>query len=140
MMKSKQPRGIRNNNPGNIDYKKNNHWKGQLMYDPSIDSRFCRFETVEYGIRTLILLLHTYQRKYGLTTVSQIIGRWAPINENNTMIYIQSVADELGVSLKETIELNNKIVAISLVKAIIRHENGFEPYDAVIFEKAWEML
>lgn len=139
-MKSKQLRGFRNNNPGNIDYKKNNHWKGQLMYDPSIESRFCRFETVEYGIRALILLLRTYQRKYGLTTVSQIIGRWAPTNENNTMVYIQSVADELGLSPTETIDLNNKTVVINLAKAIIRHENGLQPYDAETFERTWEML
>ncbi|EPC6969828.1 structural protein, partial [Providencia stuartii] len=29
-------RGIRNNNPGNIDYNKANNWKGQLPHDPSI--------------------------------------------------------------------------------------------------------
>ncbi|WP_283125503.1 structural protein [Providencia stuartii] len=139
-MKSKQPRGIRNNNPGNIDYNKNNHWKGQLIYDHSIEPRFCRFETVEYGIRALILLLQTYRRQYGLTTVSQIIGRWAPNNENNTIAYIQSVADTLGVSPTERIDLNNKAIAINLAKAIIQHENGLQPYDTATFEKAWELL
>lgn len=140
MMKSKQPRGVRNNNPGNIDYKKNNHWKGQLTHDPSVESRFCRFETVEYGIRALILLLRTYRRKYGLTTVSQLIGRWAPKNENNTIVYIQNVANELGVSPTEIIDLDNKTIAINLAKAIVQHENGLQPYGIGTFEKAWELL
>ncbi|MER5002585.1 structural protein, partial [Providencia stuartii] len=95
---TKQARGIRNNNPGNIDYNKANNWKGQLPHDPSIEPRFCRFESPVYGIRALMALLRTYQRKYGLKTVSGLIDRWAPTNENNTRAYINGVAKELGVS------------------------------------------
>ncbi|HDF2344629.1 TPA: structural protein, partial [Morganella morganii] len=50
-------RGIRNNNPGNIDYRPANNWKGQLPYDKSIEPRFCRFSAPEYGIRAIIALL-----------------------------------------------------------------------------------
>lgn len=31
----KQSRGIRNNNPGNIDYNKNNQWRGQIGIETS---------------------------------------------------------------------------------------------------------
>ncbi|MDN0012551.1 structural protein, partial [Providencia stuartii] len=30
--------------------------------------------------------------------------------------------------------------AIKLAKAIIRHENGSQPYDEATFEKAWGLL
>ncbi|WP_430248396.1 structural protein [Providencia sp. PAZ2] len=137
---TKQTRGIRNNNPGNIDYNKANNWKGQLPHNPSVESRFCRFESPDYGIRALIALLRTYQRKYGLSTVSGLINRWAPANENNTGAYINGVAKELGVSPTDIISLDDKVTAIKLAKAIIRHENGSQPYDETTFEKAWSLL
>ncbi|MDT7048332.1 structural protein [Providencia stuartii] len=137
---TKQARGIRNNNPGNIDYNKANNWKGQLPHDPSIEPRFCRFESPVYGIRALMALLRTYQRKYGLKTVSGLINRWAPTNENNTSAYINGVAKELGVSATDIVSLDDKPTAIKLAKAIIRHENGTQPYDEAMFEKAWGLL
>ncbi len=36
-----QPRGIRNNNPGNIVWSARNNWQGQLPHDPQIEPRFC---------------------------------------------------------------------------------------------------
>jgi len=38
-------RGLRNNNPGNIDYNSRNDWQGQLPPDPVIEKRFARFDT-----------------------------------------------------------------------------------------------
>ncbi|MDF4173549.1 structural protein, partial [Providencia stuartii] len=111
---TKQARGIRNNNPGNIDYNKANNWKGQLPHDPNIEPRFCRFESPVYGIRALMALLRTYQRKYGLKTVSGLIDRWAPTNENNTRAYINGVAKELGVSPTDVISLYDKATTIKL--------------------------
>lgn len=71
-------RGLRNNNPGNIDHSPANRWQGQLAHDPTIEKRFARFDTPENGIRTLACTLLTYYRKHGLSTVAAIIGRWAP--------------------------------------------------------------
>ncbi|MBN5560992.1 structural protein, partial [Providencia stuartii] len=102
--------------------------------------RFCRFESPVYGIRALMALLRTYQRKYGLKTVSGLINRWAPTNENNTSAYINGVAKELGVSTADVISLDDKATTIKLAKAIIRHENGSQPYDDTTFEKAWGLL
>ncbi|MBQ0327189.1 structural protein [Providencia rettgeri] len=139
---TKQTRGIRNNNPGNIDYNKANNWKGQLPHNSSIESRFCRFQSAEYGIRALIRLLQNYQRnpKINLKTISGLINRWAPNNENNTGAYINGVAKELGVSPTDIVSLDDKATAIKLAKAIIRHENGSQPYDEATFEKAWGLL
>lgn len=136
----KQSRGVRNNNPGNIDYNPVNKWKGQLSYDPAIEKRFCRFESPEYGIRALMSLLGTYQRKYALNSVDGIIGRWAPTIENNTNAYVNAVAKELGVSPMDWIRVSDKKTAIGLAKAIVRHENGSQPYPDETFERAFALL
>lgn len=131
-------RGIRNNNPGNIDHNPANKWQGQLPHDPTIESRFCRFESPEYGIRALMKLLCNYH-KGGHNSVSKIINRYAPSSENNTTAYISGVAKALNVDQFEKINLN-KPTLIALAKAIIRHENGQQPYSEATFEKAFEML
>ncbi|HGY2308601.1 TPA: structural protein, partial [Pseudomonas aeruginosa] len=51
-----QPRGIRNNNPGNIVWSARNNWQGQLPHDPQIEPRFCRFDTAHNGTRALAKL------------------------------------------------------------------------------------
>ncbi|MDE9558119.1 structural protein, partial [Xenorhabdus bovienii] len=115
-------RGIRNNNPGNIDHNSANKWQGQLLHDPKIESRFCRFESPEYGIRALMKLLCNYHKK-GYQTVAKMIDRWAPTNENNTSAYINGVAKALGVDPHQVITVD-KVTLIVLAKSIIRHENG----------------
>lgn len=133
-------RGIRNNNPGNIDHHPANNWKGQLAHDKAIESRFCRFSAPEYGIRAIIALLRNYQRKYGLNTVAGLISRWAPSNENNTGAYVSGVSKALGVAPDDAVSLSDKDTAIRLAKAIIRHENGSQPYPDALFEKAYSLL
>lgn len=133
-------RGIRNNNPGNIDYHPANDWKGQLEYDKAIESRFCRFSAPEYGIRAIITLLRNYQRKYGLNTVAGLISRWAPSNENNTNAYVGGISKALGIAPDDTVSLSDKDTAIRLVKAIICHENGSQSYPDAVFEKAYSLL
>ncbi|QBH98427.1 structural protein [Limnobaculum zhutongyuii] len=139
-MAANQSRGIRNNNPGNIDYNPENNWKGQLPFDPVLEKRFCRFQSAEYGIRALMSLLGTYQRKYKLRTVAALINRWAPTNENNTSAYVNDVTKDLGVSPVQEISVSDKKTAIALAKAIVRHENGSQPYPDEMFEKAFSLL
>ncbi|MDX7999439.1 structural protein [Xenorhabdus sp. Reich] len=131
-------RGIRNNNPGNIDHNPANKWQGQLPHDRSIEKRFCRFETAEHGIRALIKLLINYHGN-GYKSVAKMINRWAPPNENKTLIYIKNVAQSLGVDPLQIFELNKQTL-IALAKAIIYHENGKQPYPDDVFIRAFEML
>lgn len=130
------PRGVRNNNPGNIDYSPSNKWNGQLGMEEGVASpRFARFDTPENGIRALGKLLQTYQRVYGLNTVSQIISRWAPSNENDTAAYVKSVEKRTGSAPGAKIRLADPDVLKGFVVAIIAHENGGNPYsDAVVSE------
>ena len=77
-------RGLRNNNPGNIEYKKGNDWKGKLPYDPKIEPRFERFRSMEYGARALLANLRTYFKR-GNNTIEKILNTWAPSSENLTL-------------------------------------------------------
>ncbi len=117
-------RGIRNHNPGNI--RKGEKWKG--LSEHQTDSSFCVFVSPEYGIRALAKVLLTYYKKYQLNTVKKIISRYAPPNENETESYIKSVANQLGVASDEVIDLSSVAVLAVLLRAIIRHENGEQPY------------
>lgn len=87
----KVTRGVRNNNPGNIDYNPANKWVGQLGIEQGKNPRFALFDTPENGIRALGKLLQTYRTKYGLKTVGGIISRWAPGVENDTAAYVRAV-------------------------------------------------
>ena len=80
--------GIKNNNPSNIRWSALNHWKGQIGQSKG----FCRFVTVEHGVRALLYLLRKYCYMYGCNTIEKIITRFAPPNENHTSIYIDFIS------------------------------------------------
>lgn len=117
-------RGLRNNNPGNIRLNGSIAWLGQ---SPSqLDPDFVQFSSPEYGIRALARLLSNYYTRYNLDTVDALISRYAPSTENNTHAYIDSVANSIGVDAYTPIDVNAYLP--SLISAIIRHENGLQPY------------
>lgn len=125
MSATSTPRGVRNNNPGNID-RTSTPWQGEDRSVAAIarEQRFCVFLTAQAGFRALGKTLLTYQRKHGLRTVKEIIGRWAPPVENDTGAYVQQVATAVGVSPSEVIRLDNPVTLARLATAIAKHENG----------------
>jgi hypothetical protein len=120
------PRGIRANNPGNIDRNPANKWQG-LAADQSSDSRFCVFTDPTWGIRALAVTLTSYQDKYGIRTIKDIIGRWAPGHENDTDAYVRMVAQQTGLTATMRLDLHDYQFMEPIVQAIIRHENGKGP-------------
>ena len=139
-------RGVRNNNPGNIDYNKRNDWQGQLGLEPKVGKstpRFALFDSPENGIRALAKLLINYRGKDGepgvgapgIDTVLETIHRWAPPVENDTGAYVAQVAEAVGVSPIQSINIKDPRTLTAMVTAIIKHENGYAPYaPAVISE------
>ena len=119
------PRGIRNHNPGNIE--RGAPWQG-LAADQSSDPRFAVFSDHKWGIRAIARVLITYQDKHGIRTVRGILDRWAPSTENDTIAYIRHVAARLGVKPSTTIDVYDYATMRPLVEAIIKHENGMQPY------------
>ena len=121
-------RGIRNNNPGNIREPAGGgeSWVGERVSDDDPD--FEEFEKDIYGIRALCKVLITYQKHYNLMNVNDIISRWAPPSENDTDRYIHIVSKRLGVDKGDYINVQCAGTMELMVRAIIQHENGKQPY------------
>lgn len=116
------PVGLRNNNPGNL-VKTDNTWDGEVKGD----GRFASFATPEHGLRALCKNLLAYNKR-GYTTVEQIIGRWAPPNENDTSTYTAAVSKALGVPADKRLDLTDINTLTALCASITQHENGSNPY------------
>lgn len=119
----KAPRGIRNNNPGNIDF--NLHapaWLGEIR--PSADPRFCQFDTMAHGVRALAENFLAYHMRDHINTIQGAINRWAPSVENNTSAYVQAVAQGCGVHPQDVYPFTDNHHLCALCAAVIEHENG----------------
>lgn len=122
------PRGIENNNPGNIK-KSSSVWQGSI----GDDGTFVKFRTPEDGIRALSVMLKVYKSK-GIDTLKEIISKLAPSTENVTSKYINFVSKKLNKLPEDKIDVSNREELMKFLKAIIEYENGIMPYtDAVIF-------
>lgn len=125
------PRGIRNNNPGNIDYVGQ---AGATLERPG--GRFARFETAFDGLKAMARQLLRYfdGKTTGrrLQTISEIISTWAPGNENNTAAYIKRLSDMMGVSPNARLNLRDPSTMSALMGGIIHHENGRNPYSSEV--------
>lgn len=96
-----------------------NFTQGRPGYAGS-DGRFARFQSMEHGVAAMDGLLGNYMRA-GRRSVAQIIGRWAPSNENNTSAYVASIARAIGVD--PNAPLTERHIP-ALRDAMIRIENG----------------
>ncbi|MSO93509.1 MAG: structural protein P5 [Rhodospirillales bacterium] len=126
------PRGIRNHNPGNLRRSKD-PWQG--LADQQTDPDFFQFESAVWGIRALARTLIAYQDKHGLRDVAGIIARWAPENQNDTEAYIQDVCGRAGFARTQRLDLHTYAHLSPLARAIIRHENGCQPYPQSVIDK-----
>lgn len=118
------PRGMRNNNPLNIEHSRANPWRG--LAEPPTDGRFARFVTMELGVRAAAVTLRTYQNRHKLDTVEKIIRRWAPPIENDVKAYIASVNKHANFNADQKLDLTNADVLVRLIRAMARHECGVE--------------
>ncbi|HDP9281823.1 TPA: transglycosylase [Escherichia coli] len=123
-------RNYRNNNLGNLVFA---NQEGATLESPNAkgEQRFARFNTPEEGIRALANQVSSYYNGTSaaagyqkLQTVSSIISKWAPPNENNTNQYIDNVSKYLGVSPNEKIDVSKPEVMTQLVRAIATKEGG----------------
>lgn len=132
-VKKKMPRGVRNNNPTNLR-KTSDPWQG--LAKEQTDSAFFVFKDPVYGLRAGARTFLTYQDRHDLNTVEELIGRWAPRNENDTDAYIDAVADHMGVDRDEPIDTHQYEYMLPLLEAVVQHENGIQPYTPAQFDRA----
>jgi len=115
------PRGIRNNNPGNIE--DSAFARSQPGYTGS-DGRFATYATPEAGQNAASNLLVSYSNR-GINTVNGIINRWAPKSDgNDTASYAATVARSIGVDPNEPLNLNDPNVRSKVAQAMFKVENG----------------
>lgn len=124
-------RGVRNNNPGNIEV--GEAWQGiatgaDILSHQKNETRFVVFKNPEFGVRAITKILQTYRVKYGLNTVRGIINRWAPPVENNTDDYVEFVSKFMNVNPDDKLDTSKVNVLNPLITAIIRRENREQPY------------
>lgn len=117
------PRGIRNNNPGNIKHNAANDWVGMTGQDKD---NFVIFSRPEFGIRAMGRIFDSYQRR-GLVNLKMMIDAWAPAEENDNDSYLAHVMQLTGWQWTH-MPLRAEGDYHALVKAIIKHENGRQPY------------
>lgn len=115
------PRGLRNNNPGNLRLSKDK-WKG--LRSKQEDKEFFQFVSIEYGYRALIITLQNYRRKHNCWTIREFITRYAPPSENNTESYIETVCKKMGVQDIWCPNVDDKVTMIMFASAISYVENG----------------
>lgn len=136
---SKQPRGLRNNNPGNIRNSQRTDWQGEVDEASKNDKSFEEFETIAYGYRALIKLLQNYRKLHGCQTMADFIKRWAPETENNTSAYIKRVCTEMQVPTTYVPDVNDKTTMCAFAVAISQVENGV-PAVMTDVESGWDLL
>lgn len=122
MRKNELPRGLRNNNPGNIR-RNSDVFQGEV--NPSRDKEFKQFKSMAYGYRAVFKILSNYYRNYKLDTIRKMIGRWAPENENNTAGYVSLVCSYSGIGPDDLISFDREQM-IRIVAGMSRVENGKE--------------
>lgn len=131
------PRGIRNNNPGNL-VKTSIPWKGKVPLQNNKDRRFEMFIAPEYGVRAMIKDLKNDIAK-GKNTIATLISEYAPRFENDTKRYIAHVSKALKVSSTAKL-IPTKNTLRLLVISIAQMETGGSYVDNALFEKAYRLV
>lgn len=117
------PRNMRNNNPGNIE---DGPFAQSLPGYAGSDGRFAIFTDPKAGSSAQVALLGSYGRR-GIKTVQDAINRWAPASDNNDPVaYAKFVAQRLGVSPNQEIDLTDPVIASDMASAIQQFEGGPE--------------
>lgn len=114
------PRGLRDNNPGNIRPNDSYKWDGQI----GSEGGYCVFIDVEHGIRAMAKDLVAKIGKDKLNTITLYVPKYAPpADNNNTQGYIYTVCHLTGFLPNQGLVADQYTIS-KLVKAHISVEIG----------------
>lgn len=138
VMDDSLPRGLRNNNPGNIKFSSNNNWQGEM----GSDGTFSQFKSMGFGLRAMIKLIRKYYYTYGLKTVPDIIGRWSATDRVAYSNFVLDFMNEQSSGFKPTTVLNisDDNTFYFLLKAMVYFENGKDGITLGLFKYAKSLL
>lgn len=116
------PKGLRNNNPGNLRPLPSGQWQGEIK--PSDHTGFSRFSDVSWGLRAMITDITGDIVKDGLNTLTKLINQYAPASDNNnTTAYIKAVSDSTGIPPDAIIKPDRNTIE-KIIKGKLKVELG----------------
>lgn len=117
----KATRGIRNNNPGNLNFAR----QQGASKESGANGRFAIFNSMQEGIAALERQIAINVNKHGLNTLAKFVHSYAPAGDkNNESAYIKALQKETGLGANDNIDLSNKKIASGIRNGIIAHENN----------------
>lgn len=114
------PRGIRNNNPGNLNF------AGQsgAQKEEGPNGRFAVFKSMTAGVAALYRQIQLYASR-GINTIAKIVNKYAPAADNNNVgAYIRALMGATGKDANEALDTSDMQTMMALLRGIINHENG----------------
>ena len=122
------PRGIRNNNPGNI--KPTDKWQGAV----GDDGTFIIFSDMSWGTRAVgQSIIHMIGKGYN--TINKLIRQWSATDQD---AYVTNVSGDTGIGPDDPLGADSATIA-ALIRAISNQENGDNwSYDYVTDEDIQE--
>ena len=131
-------RGERNNNPLNIRRSDKTRWLGQTRRQH--DKEFVQFQSLLFGFRAAFRILRTYIKLHHLTTLHDIIYRWAPPEDgNNTLSYIDIVSERSMVKPCEQLTFEDEQKMVAIVCAMAWVESRMGNIDVGLVKRAYQL-
>ena len=127
----RRPLGIRNNNPGNLEPDKSK-WLGAT----GVNGRFLTFSEPLYGLRAMARNLANQKRLHRIDNLSDLIYKYAPPIENDTESYIAFVSAKTAIDPNIYVDFEDKTVLLLMMRAMIKMENGENPYSDELIKRA----
>jgi len=122
---SEPPRGIRNNNPGNMR-------RGRIPEIPfQVIDGFARFRTADDGLVNLADWIMAHTSGPAPRTLFDVVSIYAPPSENDTIQYTRILAQwcrvPLGAERTKDIRSFQRWQRLDMMRGIIQIENGNPP-------------
>ncbi|MFA5166729.1 MAG: hypothetical protein WC449_05590 [Candidatus Paceibacterota bacterium] len=84
---------------------------------------FQQFASPQEGIQAIDQNLQAYGSQHGINTLSGVISRWSPPNENDTGGLIAAASKRLGISPGQEIDLSDPVQRHAVASVIMLQEN-----------------
>lgn len=130
------PRGMRNNNPGNLIIT-SIPWKGKLTRSENTDGKFEQFRTYKDGVRAMIIDIEG-DISEGTNTITKLIAEYAPADKGAYVTYV-TFGSNIGPF---TLLTPDKVTLKKLTQQMALFENAkhSESLTDQDFEAAWALV
>ncbi len=114
---------------GHVPLSERNHNPGNLRI-PGSTTGFQTFANDNEGIRALANQIRLYENRDGLDTISKILRKYSPSNENDTAALIKAASTRTGLGADQKLDPKDIDQLVKIVLAITKQENGRSNFTA----------